>query len=551
MENDNSDKEVSKDNSEYKKFAANTFYSILVNYGSQIFTFIYSFLLARLITDESWDFLIIATSYITIIVIIIHFLPPGLNYALNYYIPRYIALNQKSKIKSMIKNAFLIKALFAIPILIISLFVFFIFADVFAVNLENKVSLLYILFPLILTNSSNYILKAINRGFYKFNLLFILLLVKNAIHVSPLLIYYLFDLQITVEIIALIVMISSVTPFILNLSYILIRLLRINPEGSDKITFKEDISKTFKFGGYIGVSDLIDKMWKETQLQGISIFASEGAVTGYNIGLNYRKLSLNSVTSLTYPLLTSFSSLNTKESYDQISKIYKISYKVTLFILLIVSGILFFAVDFILDFIFLEDRLIYSEFLRLLILATTFQILGYFVQTLLNAQYKVKFSFLLKVLYMSYTIPLFFIGLIYFGVEGAIFLGLLIGNIISLIIQIFSSKKFGNVEVNIKRIVVQYITFFIPLGITIILEHLIFKEASMAFIQNIGLSLFRNLDFLSIGTFLVLFILMNLVLKTVTRKDINNFETLLNKDRFLDRVLIKTLNILKKVTRKS
>ena len=551
MENENSDIEVSKDNSEYKKFAANTFYSILVNYGSHFFTFIYSFLLARLITDQSWDFLIIATSYITIVVIIIHFLPPGLNHALNYYIPRYIALNQKSKIKSMIKNAFLIKTLFAIPILIISLFVFFIFADVFAVNLENKVSLLYILFPLILTNSSNYILKAINRGFYKFNLLFILLLVKNAIHISPLLIYYLFDLQITVEIIALIVMISSVTPFILNLSYILIRILRINPEGSDKITFKEDISKTFKFGGYIGVSDLIDKMWKETQLQGISIFALEGAVTGYNIGLNYRNLSLYSVTSLTYPLLTSFSSLNTKESYDQVSKIYKISYKVTLFILLIISGILFFAVDFILDFIFLEDRLIYSDFLRLLILATTFRILGYFVQTLLNAQYKVKLSFLLKILYMSYTIPLFFIGLIYFGVEGAIILGLIIGNIISLIIQIFSSKKFGNVEVNIKRIVVQYITFFIPLGITIILEQLIFKEASYSFIQDIGLSLFRNLDFLSILTFLVLFILMNLVLKTVTRRDIQNFETLLNKDRFLDKILIKTLNILKRVTRKS
>ncbi len=551
MENDNSDIEVSKDNSEYKKFAANTFYSILVNYGSHFFTFIYSFLLARLITDQSWDFLIIATSYITIVVIIIHFLPPGLNHALNYYIPRYIALNQKSKIKSMIKNAFLIKTLFAIPILIISLFVFFIFADVFAVNLENKVSLLYILFPLILTNSSKYILDAINRGFYKFNFLFILLLVKNAIHVSPLLIYYLFDLQITVEIIALIVMISSVTPFILNLSYILIRILRINPEGSDKITFKEDISKTFKFGGYIGITDLIDKTWKETQLQGISFFASEGAVTGYNIGLNYRNLSLYSVTSLTYPLLTSFSSLNTKESYDQVSKIYKISYKVTLFILLIISGILFFAVYFFLDFIFLEDRLIYSDFLRLLILATTFRILGYFVQTLLNAQYKVKLSFLLKILYMSYTIPLFFIGLIYFGVEGAIILGLIIGNIISLIIQIFSSKKFGNIEVNIKRIVVQYITFFIPLGITIILEQLIFKEASLSFIQDIGLSLFRNLDFLSILTFLVLFILMNLVLKTVTRRDIQNFETLLNKDRFLDKILIKTLNILKRVTRKS
>jgi hypothetical protein len=105
--------------------------------------------------------------------------------------------------------------------------------------------------------------------------------------------------------------------------------------------------------------------------------------------------------------------------------------------------------------------------------------------------------------------------------------------------------------VNIKRIVIQYITFFIPLGITIILEQLIFKEASLTLIHDLGLSLFRNLDFISILTFLVLFILMNLVLKTVTRRDINNFETLLNKDRFLDNILIKILNILKRVTRKS
>ncbi|MFX0043511.1 MAG: lipopolysaccharide biosynthesis protein [Candidatus Hodarchaeota archaeon] len=551
MENENSDKPPSKPNSEYKKFAANTFYSILVNYGSHFFTFVYSFLLARLITDESWGFLIIATSYITIIVNIIHFLPPGLNHALNYYIPRYIALNQKSKIKSMVRNAFMIKLLFAVPILILSLVVFFVFADIFTVNLENNVSLLYILFPLALTNSSKYILDAINRGFYKFNFLFILLLVKNIIHVTPLLIYYLFDWQISVEIIAFIVMISSIIPFMINLSSILIRISRISSENNDKISFKENTSKIFKFGSYIGVSDLMDKMWKETQLQGISIFVSEGAVTGYNIGLNYRNLSLYSVTSMTYPLLTSFSSLNTKESYDQVSTIYKISYKVTLFILLIVSGILFFAVDFILDFIFLEDRLIYSGFLRLLILATTFQILGYFVQALLNAQFKVKLSFSLNLLYMSYTIPLFFTGLIYFGVEGAIFLGLIIGNILSLILQIFSSKKFGKIEVNVKRIVVQYISFFIPLGITIILEQLIFKEASLNLIHDLGLSLFRNLDFLSIGTFLILFILMNLVLKTVTRRDINNFETLLSKDRFLDKILIKILNILKKITRKS
>ncbi|MFX1408973.1 MAG: lipopolysaccharide biosynthesis protein [Promethearchaeota archaeon] len=551
MDNENSDNKVLKADSEYKKFASNTFYSLLVNYGSHFATFVYSFLLARLITDESWGFLIIATSYITIIVNIIHFLPPGLNHALNYYIPRYLTLNQKAKIKSLVKNAFIIKLLFAIPILILSLLVFFIFANLFTVNLKNKVDLLFILFPLALTNSSKYILDAINRGFYRFHFLFILLIVRNIIHISPLLIYYLFDLSISVEIIAFIVMASSVVPFLINISYILINILRISSEDNEKVSFREDFSNTFKFGSYIGVSDLIDKMWRETQFQGISIFASEGAVTGYNIGLNYRNLSLYSVTSMSYPLLTSFSSLNTKERYNQVNKIYKVAYKVTLFILLIISGILFFAVDFFLDFIFLEDRLIYSDFLRLLILSVVFQILGYFVYSLLNAQYKVKFTFLLKIINMSYIIPLFFIGLIYFGVEVAIFLGLVVGNIISLMIEIYSSKKLAKVDLNIKKIVVQYITFFIPLGITIFLEHLIFKETSFALIQDLGLSLFKNFDFLSIGTFLILFILMNLLLKTVTRNDIKNFEILLNKDRFLDKILIKILSILKRVTRKS
>ncbi|MFX0028196.1 MAG: lipopolysaccharide biosynthesis protein [Candidatus Hermodarchaeota archaeon] len=550
MKNENSEIDLTKSSSEYKKFATNAFFSFLVNYGSHFFTFVYSFLLARLITDESWDFLIVATSYITIIAIVINFLPPGLEHALNYYIPRYLALNQKSKIKSLIKNAFLIKLIFMIPIVIISLIGFLLFADIFSVNLENKIILLYLLFPLIITNSSKYVLDAINRGFSQFNILIILLLIRNAIHVSPLLIYYLFDIPITVEIIALIVMISSIAPFILSFLYILTKIIKIKPENNDTLSFKEDISNSFKFGRYIGISDLIDKMWRETQLQGISIFASAGDVTGYNIGLKYRNISLFSVTSFRFPLLTSFSSLNTKERHDQVIKIYKITSKVTLFILLIISGFLFFAVDFFIDFIFLEDRLIYSNFLRLLVIATTFRILGYFVQTLLNAQFKVKFSFLLNILYMSYTIPLFFLGLYYFGVEMAIFLGLILGNIISLIIQIFFSKKYGNVELNKKKIIIQYITFFIPLGITIILERLIFKEASLILIQDLGLSLFKNFDFYSIGTFLVLFILMNLVLKTVTRQDISSFQTLLNEKRFIDRILIKILNILKKLTRK-
>ena len=543
--------QISENKEEYRNLATNTFYSFLINYGSHFFTFLYSFLLARLITDQIWEFLIIATSFISIIVLITTLLPPGLSLALNYYVPRYIALNQKSMIKSLIKNAFITKLLLIIPVFIISIIAFTFLTDIFAITLFNKISLLYILSPIIIINSLNLILNSINRSFSKFKFIFLLLLVKNVIHILPLLYFFILDYNISVETIAFIVMVSSLVPFILNFLYVVIMVLKIKPNEGEIQPFKKDLSKAFKYGGYVGFTDLIVKLWKEGQLQGISVFESQGVVTGYNIALNYRSLALYSVASFRFPLLTSFSGLTTAENPDQVSKIYRLSYKINLFLLLIISGILFFSVDFVLDFVFLEDRLIYSTFLRLILIATVFRIFGPFVQTLLNAQHKVKLPLILQIIYMLFIIPLYFIGLIYFNVEIAIIFGLIIGNLISVIIQIFSTYRFGNVKINVKKIVFQYLTFFIPIGITLILETLLFKEISYQFIQNIGLSLLENFDFLSIASFLLLFILMNLILKTVTSNEIQQFGSFFIKKKksLLDKIMLKVLNILKKITR--
>ena len=154
---------------------------------------------------------------------------------------------------------------------------------------------------------------------------------------------------------------------------------------------------------------------------------------------------------------------------------------------------------------------------------------------------------------MLYIIPLFFIGLIFFEsirVEVAIILGLIIGNIISLVIQIVATHRFGNIKLNIKRMFFQYLTFFIPLGITLMLEWVIFKKLSSNIIQNLGLSLFKNFDFLSIGAFILLFISMNLILKTVTSNDIQQFESFfINKEKTMNKIILKILNIMKKITR--
>ena len=553
MEPKNQDNQQSKSNAEYKDLATNTFYSFLINYGSHFFTFIYSFLLARLITDQIWEFLIIATSFISIIVLVTTLLPPGLNFALNYYIPRHIALNQKSQIKSLIRNAILTKIIFLIPVYVISVIAFAYLTDIFEITLSNKTSLLYILSPLILINSFNMILDAINRGFSKFNFIFSLLLVRNTIHIFPLLFYLIFDFDIEVELIAMIVMFSSLVPFIINLLSVILRYSKMKSDGTNKEAFKKDFSKTFKYGSYTGFTDIIMKFWKEVQIQGISVFEPAGLVTGYNIALNYRSLSLYSAASFRFPLLTSFSGLSTKEKYDQVSKIYKITYRINLFLLLIITGVLFFSVDFVLDFVFLEDRLIYSTILRLLLIATIFRMFGQFLQTLLIAQNKVKLPLILQIIYMLFIIPLFFIGLIFFEgirVEIAIILGLIIGNLISLVIQILATHRFGNIKLNIKRMVFQYLTFFIPLGITLLLESVIFKDLSFKIIQNLGLLLFKNFDFLSISTFLLLFITMNLILKTVTSNDIQQFESFfINKTKPMNKIISKVLNFLKKITR--
>ena len=549
MEKENSKKNQLGNKLEYRNLATNTFYSFLINYGSHFFTLVYSFLLARLITDESWDFLILALSYVTIIVIITNFLPPGSNYALNYYIPRYLVLNQKAKIKSLIKNGILAKLMFLLPIFIISIFIFSFFSDIFAINLEEKISLFYILSPLIIFNSLQFSLNAIYRGLNRFKFIFIFILIRQFLYIIPLFYFFLFGFSIKIELIAIFNLVSVMIPFCLSLVSILIISSKIRPIEDKGESFKEDFQKTFKFGSYLGYSNLIDRFWKEAQFQGIGIFESEGAVTGYNIAWNYKDIAAYTVNSFNFPLLTSFSSLNTKENFEKVSIIYKIANKITLFLLLIISGILFFCVDFIIDFVFLPSRLIYANFLRLLVLASIFKFLDAYVQTLLGSQNKSKLTLLLKLMYMSYYIPLFFIGLIYFGVEGAIILGLIIGNIISLIIQIIATYKIADIKLNVKKIIFQYLTFFIPLGITLILEEMILKDTSFKIIQNLGLLLFSNFDFLSIGVFLILFILINLILKTVSSTDITYFENLFDKDRFFGKIMHKGLNVLKKITR--
>ena len=93
MNKNTSDEIISKD---HRKFAKSAIYSLFNSYGIFIFQIIISFFIARLISQELWGFLLLAMSFINIVLLILSFFPPALNFSLNYYIPRYVALNQNN-----------------------------------------------------------------------------------------------------------------------------------------------------------------------------------------------------------------------------------------------------------------------------------------------------------------------------------------------------------------------------------------------------------------------------------------------------------------------
>ena len=101
-------------------------------------------------------------------------------------------------------------------------------------------------------------------------------------------------------------------------------------------------------------------------------------------------------------------------------------------------------------------------------------------------------------------------------------------------------------KLNIKRIILQYLTFFISLGLTLFLEKLILNELNFIILQNLNLLLFTNLQILSLLFFLIIFTVLNLLFKIFTKKDIKNLESFFDKDKKLHYLIKKCLNIFKR-----
>ncbi len=544
----NTSKEKKKVTREQKILVKNSFYSFMHHYGNFFFSLITAVIIARVISMEEWGFLILALSLIGFFTIILAFLPPSLGLSLIYYVSRFKALNQNTKLRSFVRTAMILRVLFVIPIFFLSILIFTIFVEFFKINLKENFYLFYLLVPLIIINGLGSILADLTRALNMFNINLFLLIIKNVIYIGGLLYFFFYIESIKVSYIAVIILFSSVIPFIINCFIIFLKFqFSIKKSEEEGESFKECVKNIYKYGSYLSITDALSAFSVEIKTQLVGIYEITDMVTGYHIAKRYNSVSGSAITPLNRPLSISLTKLYSKDQFHQIQKLFNRIINYSLLLFLLVTGFLFFIADFFLYLIYGEPYLIFSLLVKLSLISIIFNILDSFLGSFLLASNKVKILSVVALVFGPLQLAFFAFGLIFFGIIGGVVFSM-IANMITLISYTIILHKF-NLKLDVKKLILLFSIFFISLFSALILETLMLKHIYLSILKNLNLLIFQYFNPLSFGVFLFSFIILNITFKVITISDIEVLEAFFLKDSFSHKIIRKSLSFSKKFLR--
>lgn len=535
---------------DHKVLAKNTFYSYLHTYGLFIFSIVTSFIIARAITQSEWGFLILALSYVNIFQLFLTFLPPSLGLSMNFYVTKFRTNNQYSKLKSFIIKSIYIRILFTTLIFLFGIIVFIFFIDFFKLNLHENFNIFLILAPLIIINGLDKVLNSINQSFNNFRLVFILLIVNYSIYITGLIFFMLFFNSVKIEYIAILLIISYLTPFLINL-FNLFFILKFKIRNSDReegLSYREIFKMLSKYGFPLSTSTYLNSIHKDFRTQSIGLFESPDVVLGFNISVHYSNVISSTINAISDPMTITFTKFYNNEQYDQIEKIYHLLLHYVLFLSLLLTGLLFFSTDFFLRIVYGPSYLRFGLICKIFLITIIFNIQNAFFGTQLRAFNKVNYFFLFTLLNTLIKVPLFLLGLIYYGIIGSV-LGIFIGNIIMFILLFIINYKLFKIKPQISKFIFQFLIFFISLVITLVLRDLFLLELNKFMFRSLGLSFFQNFEILLIALFIIIYLSLNIIFKIIITSDIENIEAFFYKESKMNQIIRKVLNLLKKITR--
>jgi len=414
--------------------------------------------------------------------------------------------------------------------------------------MNGYIHLLFILAPLMLiTNLFNF-LRSIHVGFGRFKFNYIISIIKFIINAGLLLILFLFIENVTIEKIAIVNILTTLYPLLISFIVFFFSFLKLKKTDEKPLKYKEFFYTAIKYGGFVSTQTAISNIWAEVKKVSTNVFVSEEMTTGYTIAKRYTEVVSLSTSSFANPLLVSFSSLSSKNENTKISKIYKLYFKYSFFLISLVSGVLFLFGDLFLFFVYGEDFLVFSFLLKLFIFTMIFNPIGNLFFVGLKSTNKVKMIPIIDMILFSLRVSFFLIGIIFYGIYGAL-IGLIMSRFIIFLLLYYFSWKILKIKLNLNKIILQFLIFFSSLFGALIIGDLLLNEVYYIILQNLNLTIFRYMNIFSLGIFLVLFFSLNFILKIITKNDIENVESILTKEKLRYKIIRKFLKILKNIAR--
>ena len=521
MEKNN--KEIEKKNHVLFK---NTFYSFLDNYGIYIFSIFITFIKARLLSQEDWGILILAISIINIINLIINFFPPGLNYSLTYFIPKYLSSKEEIYSKSIILNSIKQKLIFLAPFYLIFLIItpFLSFG-----YLEPLI--LYILSPIIIFSSLNLIFNSIFFGYNLYKTLFIITIFQYSFQILCFIFIYIISGTLDIISISIVMVIVNFSTFVVKLFIFQKKLGEIKGHSKIEGEFKEIFKNNIKYGIPITISGGIGSLWVEIKKQLIGGLLTPATVTIYNIGENIITIPLKSSISFQQPIISSFSGLDKKKDEEQMQNFFKLIFKYALLLTCLITGIFIIFAEFYIFIIYSTNYIQYTFYCQLMLLTAVPRVLGGLLTSLLQSINKTRIFPLFSLLFVGILINFFFFGILQYQLFGYA-ITLIIALHITFILQFKFTHTFGNIKLPIKKTITIFIIFYDSLIVSIFLINFLIPNL---FLYNYIIGGFF---------FLLLFFGQIFLFKILSEKDLELLKSFFNKETTFDKIIRKFINFL-------
>ncbi|MGQ4876429.1 MAG: lipopolysaccharide biosynthesis protein [Promethearchaeia archaeon] len=493
-----------------KKIVESTIYNLIETYLGLILGIISIYCTARLLTPEEWGALLISLVFINFILFLCYLFPPAAQASLAYYISSTLGEEkiEWEKIRASIIYTYKIRIISSLFFFII---IFFLFS--YILNDSFLSPILLILSPTIILNTIMTLNQSIFLSYKKFNMKFIINIIRGSLYTFIILIIFLFQLQNPL------ILITYAHTFSILISFFpsIIFLRLLIPKKNQEIK-KVNLSKFKSLHKEYGLNLIFIGLCTQLNLFIINILYVFFDLIEYStymtICQSLVSIIINLVGSDQKNYLTIFTSINLYKNPENFKKLfYQLSRFLFLFLYILI-GVSFFFIDLYIEILYSEKYFFIIFYCQLFILVS-------FPRVLLRVLFIIPLSTNKTILYLKlnvfdaiFGIFLVFIALSFRNFSLLIFFALIQLFLLPIILISLINYSY-KIKLNYFRLFKPFLMFLLNLIIII----------PFTFILNLQLINIPLIDsiinrIILIITFFIIFFVLIHSFKIITRQEV-------------------------------